>query len=93
MSKKRGNGEGCLWKRGEVYYLRRTDPLTGKMNAKVLYLDGKKCTTEEMAKAAVDIELSARHKIETIETKQEYLVQIAQNKQIIASIKYNVDDI
>lgn len=93
MPKKRGNGEGCLWKRGEVYYLRRTDPLTGKMNAKVLYLDGKKCTTEEMAKAAVNIELSARHKIETIETKQEYLVQIAQNKQIIASIKYNVDDI
>lgn len=93
MSKKRGNGEGCIVKRGEVYYLRKADPVTGKMNARVLYLNGVKCTTEEMARRAADMELAAKRKIDAIETKQEYLLQVAQNRQIIASIKYKVDDI
>lgn len=92
MSKIRDKGDGCIIKRGNSYSLRARDPVTGRMNAHVLYLNGKKCTTKIEAEEAARIEVQERRKVESIETKQEMLVQIAQKRQLIAAAKYKVGD-
>lgn len=95
MSKqnRRHNGDGCIIKRGQSFYLRVLNPATGKMTNRVLYLNGRKCTTVVEAELAARQETQERRKIEAIETKKEMLLQIAQQKQMIASLKNGFDDI
>ena len=55
MSKlnKRNNGDGCIIKRGRIYYFRFRDSMTGKMTSRALSLNGRKCTMmeEQMVRA------------------------------------------
>ena len=90
---KRNNGDGCIVKKGKVFYLRAINTLTGKMTTRALSINGEKCITMEAAKAAAKEISQERRKIESIETKQEMLVQIAQKRQMIAALKYKVGDI
>lgn len=90
---RRNKGDGTIVKKGRVFYLRAKNPTTGRITSRALSLNGVKCTTLPEAQAAAKFIMQERHKIESIESKQEMLVQIARNKQLVAALKFKVSDL
>lgn len=91
--KRRGNGDGCIVKRGGVFYLRKRNPVTGGITNRVLYLKGVKCTTREMAEAAARIDAEEERKLDLLQDKEDVLLAVAKNRGLITALKYSVDDI
>ena len=89
VSSKRGNGNGCIVRRGASFSLRRVNPVTGKMTMAVLRNpDGAKCATMAEAEKAAKTLNEEMRELDGIRDRERAIVELAKARRFMASLEH-----
>ena len=91
-NEKRLSGNGSVYKSSKYYYFKITLPDGSRTSKPLSNEDGSRCTTRESALEAVNRLTDLKRKLDEIDSREDYLKQLAENRHLKARITMSLDD-